>query len=76
MILVVDNFDSFTYNLVHYLDDLGAETKVVRNDAVTADEALAMAPDAMLLDTSFLSIEASVRKAVELVETRLRMRNS
>jgi anthranilate synthase component 2 len=49
MILVVDNFDSFTYNLVHYLDDLGAEAKVVRNDALTADEALALKPDAVLL---------------------------
>jgi anthranilate synthase component II len=49
MILVVDNFDSFTYNLVHYLDDLGAETKVVRNDALSAVEALAMKPEAILL---------------------------
>ena len=40
MILVVDNYDSFTYNLVHYLAELGAETRVVRNDALTADEAL------------------------------------
>ena len=32
MILVIDNYDSFTYNLVHYLNELGAETQVVRND--------------------------------------------
>lgn len=39
-ILVIDNYDSFTFNLVHYLMELGAEVKVVRNDAVTAAEAL------------------------------------
>lgn len=39
-ILVIDNYDSFTFNLVHYLMELGAEVEVVRNDAVTADEAL------------------------------------
>ena len=41
MILVVDNYDSFTWNLVHYLQELGAEVRVVRNDALTAVEALA-----------------------------------
>jgi anthranilate synthase component 2 len=41
MILVIDNYDSFTWNLVHYLMELGAEVDVVRNDAVTAEEALA-----------------------------------
>ena len=40
-IFVVDNYDSFTFNLVHYLMELGAEVKVVRNDAVTAAEAIA-----------------------------------
>jgi anthranilate synthase component 2 len=49
MILVVDNYDSFTYNLVHYLAELGAATRVVRNDALTAAEALASKPDAVLL---------------------------
>ena len=49
MILVVDNYDSFTYNLVHYLNELGAETRVVRNDDLTVDEALALKPDAVLL---------------------------
>jgi anthranilate/para-aminobenzoate synthase component II len=39
-ILVIDNYDSFTFNLVHYLMELGAEVEVVRNDAVTAAEAL------------------------------------
>ena len=49
MILVVDNYDSFTYNLVHYLAELGAPTHVVRNDALSVDEAWAKRPDAVLL---------------------------
>jgi len=40
VILVVDNFDSFTWNLVHYLKELGAEVRVARNDALTPEEAL------------------------------------
>ena len=40
MILVIDNYDSFTFNLVHYLMELGAEVRVERNDALTAAEAL------------------------------------
>ena len=49
MILVVDNYDSFTWNLVHYLAELGAETRVVRNDDLTATEAWALRPKAILL---------------------------
>jgi anthranilate synthase component 2 len=49
MILVIDNYDSFTYNLVHYLNELGAETQVVRNDALSAEDALALRPEAVLL---------------------------
>jgi anthranilate synthase component 2 len=49
MILVVDNYDSFTWNLVHYLAELGAETRVVRNDDLTAAEAWALRPEAVLL---------------------------
>lgn len=49
MILVIDNYDSFTFNLVHYLLELGAETHVVRNDALTVAEAMAMQPQAILL---------------------------
>jgi anthranilate synthase component 2 len=49
MILVIDNYDSFTYNLVHYLEELGAHTVVRRNDAIGVDEALDMKPDAVLL---------------------------
>lgn len=49
MILVVDNYDSFTYNLVHYLAELGAPTHVVRNDDLSVDEAWALNPAAVLL---------------------------
>ena len=49
MILVIDNYDSFTFNLVHYLMELGAEVKVERNDALTTHEALAMAPQGVLI---------------------------
>ena len=48
-ILVIDNYDSFTFNLVHYLVELGAEVRVVRNDALTAAEALASNATAFLL---------------------------
>ncbi len=49
MILLVDNYDSFTYNLVHYLGELGAEVEVHRNDALTAAEALAKRPSGIVL---------------------------
>jgi anthranilate synthase component 2 len=49
MILVVDNYDSFTWNLVHYLEELGSRTHVIRNDELTVAEALALKPDAILL---------------------------
>lgn len=49
MILLIDNYDSFTYNLVHYFGELGAEIKVVRNDAVNVQEAMAMRPEAIIL---------------------------
>ena len=48
-ILVLDNYDSFTYNLVQYLGELGAEPIVVRNDASSVAELLALKPDALLL---------------------------
>ena len=48
-LLLIDNYDSFTYNLVHYLNELGAETVVYRNDALTAQDALAMRPEAVVL---------------------------
>lgn len=49
MILVIDNYDSFTYNLVHYPNELGAQTSVVRNDALTVQEALSQGAEAILL---------------------------
>ncbi len=49
MLLLIDNYDSFTYNLVHYLGELGAETVVRRNDALTVDAALAMGADAIVI---------------------------
>lgn len=48
-ILVIDNYDSFTWNLVHYLEELGAQTRVVRNDELTVEEALASGADGILL---------------------------
>ena len=49
MILLIDNYDSFTWNLVHYLGDLGAECVVHRHDALSTADALAMRPDAIVL---------------------------
>ena len=49
MYLLIDNYDSFTYNLLHYLGELGAEVVVRRNDALTPDQALAMAPEGILI---------------------------
>ncbi|HEX6533835.1 MAG TPA: aminodeoxychorismate/anthranilate synthase component II [Gemmatimonadaceae bacterium] len=49
MILVIDNYDSFTYNLVQYLGELGAEPMVRRNDAITVEEVGALAPSAVVL---------------------------
>jgi anthranilate synthase/aminodeoxychorismate synthase-like glutamine amidotransferase len=49
MVLVIDNYDSFTYNLVQYLGELGADVRVRRNDAVTTGEIEAMAPDQILI---------------------------
>ena len=49
MLLVIDNYDSFTYNLVQYLGELGAEVVVRRNDAITVDEIGELAPSAIVL---------------------------
>jgi glutamine amidotransferase of anthranilate synthase or aminodeoxychorismate synthase len=49
MILVIDNYDSFTWNLVHYLMELGAQVEVVRNDAISAGQALSSGASAFLL---------------------------
>ena len=49
MIFVLDNYDSFTFNLVQYLGELGAEPVVRRNDALTAEEALALGPEGIVI---------------------------
>src|SRR5215204_4120733 len=49
MLLVLDNYDSFTYNLVQYAGELGAEPLVYRNDALTPEEVLALQPDAIVI---------------------------
>jgi len=67
-VLVVDNYDSFTYNLVQYLGELGAEIEVVRNDAATVDELLERRPDRVVVspgpctpDEAGISVEAMRR---------------
>jgi len=49
MILLIDNYDSFTFNLVHFLGDLGARCTVRRNDAISVEDALALAPEAIMV---------------------------
>ncbi|MBP7829823.1 MAG: aminodeoxychorismate/anthranilate synthase component II [Kiritimatiellae bacterium] len=49
MILVIDNYDSFTYNLVQYLGELGADVRVVRNDAMTVDEVAALGAERIVI---------------------------
>lgn len=49
MILLIDNYDSFTWNLVHYMGEAGAEVTVRRNDQITVDEALSMSPDGIVI---------------------------
>jgi len=49
MLLLIDNYDSFTYNLVHYLGELGWQVRVERNDALTPEAALALKPEAIVL---------------------------
>lgn len=49
MILLIDNYDSFTFNLVHYLGELGESCDVRRNDSLTAEDAMALKPEAIVL---------------------------
>ncbi len=49
MILMIDNYDSFTYNLVQYFGELGADMKVVRNDEITVEEIAALAPEKIVI---------------------------
>jgi len=49
MILIIDNYDSFTYNLVHFIEELGGQTEVRRNDALTAEQIIKLKPEAVVL---------------------------
>lgn len=49
MLLLIDNYDSFTYNLVHYLGELGTDVRVVRNDELDVQQAMALNPSAIML---------------------------
>ncbi len=49
MLILIDNYDSFTYNLVHFLGELGAECEVIRNDKISADDVLKKKPEAIVL---------------------------
>lgn len=49
MLLLIDNYDSFTWNLVHYLGELGAEVDVVRNDTISVEDALARRPEGVVI---------------------------
>lgn len=76
MILLIDNYDSFTYNLVHYLGELGADVKVHRNDALNVQEAMALKPSAILLspgpcDPSQAGICLALTKAAAETKTPL-----
>ena len=73
MILVIDNYDSFTYNLVQYLGEMGQEVVVHRNDKITCDEIAALKPDHLLIspgpcdpDKAGVSVEAIQRFAGEI----------
>jgi anthranilate synthase component 2 len=67
MFLLIDNYDSFTYNLWHYLSELGAETAVRRNDEITVDQALALRPQGIVISPGPGRPEAA-GIAVELVQ--------
>jgi len=68
MLLLIDNYDSFTYNLVHYLGQLGADARVVRNDEITAAEAFALSPSAIVMSPGPCDPD-SAGICLELVET-------
>ena len=75
-VLVVDNYDSFTYNLVQYLGELGAQVEVVRNDRASVDELLARAPDRVVVspgpctpNEAGISVEAMRRFPQEGIPT-------
>ena len=59
MLLLIDNYDSFTWNLVHYFGELGADMRVERNDALSVPEALALKPQIVLLDEVMAGLNQS-----------------
>lgn len=76
MLLLIDNYDSFTYNLVHYVGELGAEVVVKRNDEISVQDALEMQPDMILLspgpcDPDQAGICLELTKAAAQTETPL-----
>lgn len=73
MIVLIDNYDSFTYNLVHAIGSLGAEIKVFRNDVLSADDVIGMKPEAIVVspgpctpDKAGISVEL-IQKAVGII---------
>ena len=73
MIFVLDNYDSFTFNLVQYLGELGAEPEVRRNDALTADEVLALSPEGIVISPG-PGVPERAGIAVALVQAAARKR--
>jgi anthranilate synthase component II len=76
MLCLIDNYDSFTYNLVHYFEELGAEVKVILNDEKTVEEVLAMNPEKIVLspgpgtpDESGISKELLKAAAIKKIPT-------
>lgn len=68
MILVIDNYDSFTYNLVQYLGELGQDCEVFRNDKITVDQCMEMAPDSIVISPGPCTpLEAGI--SCELIQT-------
>jgi anthranilate synthase/phosphoribosyltransferase len=74
MLLLVDNYDSFTFNLYQYLGELGADVRVIRNDAMSVDEALALGPERIVIspgpgtpDEAGISLELIARSPVPLL---------
>ena len=71
MVLLIDNYDSFTWNLAHRLGELGAEVRVVRNDAITLDEIEALSPQRIVIspgpgrpETAGISIDVAGTSAM------------
>ena len=62
MLLVIDNYDSFTYNLVQYFGELGAEMEVHRNDQITLDEIREKAPERICVSPALLTTPGSAAR--------------